>query len=75
VETKLRSPQKWKMAVLVWAAIYPTITILFALLGDHLARITPLPLRTFVITITVVPLMVFLIIPLLQRLLGHWLKN
>jgi hypothetical protein len=69
------APKKWKMAVLVWIAIYPTITLLLALLGDQFAQVSPLPLRTFVITIIVVPLMVFSIMPAMQRLLSNWLKN
>lgn len=45
------------MAILVWTAIYPTITILLACLGDYFAKITPLPLRTAAITVIAVPLM------------------
>lgn len=68
-------PKKWKMALLVWMAIYPSITIIFALFGNYFAQITPLPLRTLVITAIVVPLMVFSVIPLLQRLLTNWLED
>ena len=71
----MKAPKKWKMAVLVWMAIYPTITLIFALLGDQFVQITPLPLRTLVITALVVPLMVFSIIPLLQRILKKWLEK
>jgi antibiotic biosynthesis monooxygenase (ABM) superfamily enzyme len=70
-----KSPKKWKMAVLVWMAIYPTITILFALFGHHFASISPLPLRTLVITLIVVPLMVFSILPALQKLLQNWMNS
>jgi antibiotic biosynthesis monooxygenase (ABM) superfamily enzyme len=70
-----KAPKKWKMAILVWLAIYPTITILFALFEDYFALITLLPLRTLVTTVIVVPLMVYSIMPALQRLFHHWLKN
>jgi antibiotic biosynthesis monooxygenase (ABM) superfamily enzyme len=70
-----KPPKKWKMAVLVWMAIYPTITSLYALWGNDFEKITPLPLRTFVTTAIVVPLMVFAIIPLLQKLLWSWLSD
>jgi antibiotic biosynthesis monooxygenase (ABM) superfamily enzyme len=69
-----KAPKKWKMAILVWIAIYPTITLLFAFFGDHFSRITPLPLRTLVITVIVVPIMIFCVIPLLQKVMGNWLK-
>ena len=68
-------PKKWKMAVLIWIAIYPTITLFFAFLGEYLVQINPLPLRTLVITVIVVPLMVFLIMPLLQKLMGKWVQK
>lgn len=71
----MKPPKKWKMAILIWLAIYPTITLLFLFFGKQFALIEPLPLRTFVITIVVVPLMVFLIIPFLQKLMAGWLKK
>jgi antibiotic biosynthesis monooxygenase (ABM) superfamily enzyme len=71
----MKPPKKWKMAILIWIAIYPTITILFLVLGNYLAEINPLPLRTLVITLVVVPLMVFFLIPGLQKVMGDWLRS
>jgi antibiotic biosynthesis monooxygenase (ABM) superfamily enzyme len=71
----MNPPKKWKTAVLIWIAIYPTITLFFALFGEMLLKINPLPLRTLFITIIVVPLMVFVIIPLLQRVMIKWLQK
>jgi antibiotic biosynthesis monooxygenase (ABM) superfamily enzyme len=68
-------PKKWKMAILVWLAIYPTITVLFLIFGEQLARIKPLPLQTLVTTGIVVPLLTFSFIPLLQKLLSRWLAK
>jgi len=70
-----KTPVKWKMAVLVWTAIYPTITILFILFGDLFAQIKPLPLQTLVTTVIAVPLMVFFIMPFLQHVLTDWLNK
>lgn len=63
------------MAILVWIAIYPTITLLFLIFGDQLARIQPLPLQTLVTTGIIVPLLTFTVIPPLQKLLGKWLAK
>lgn len=63
------------MAVLVWAAIYPLITVIFVLFGKTFEQIELLPLRTLVITGVVVPLMVFLVLPILQKLFSNWLKT
>lgn len=63
------------MAVVIWIAIYPTITTLFFIFGKQLLAINPLPLRTLCLTVVVVPLMVFVLIPVLQKLLGNWLRK
>ena len=61
------------MAIIIWLAIYPLITLIFALLGKQLILINPLPLRTLIITLIAVPTMVFVLIPILQKLLHKWL--
>ena len=67
-------PPRHRMAVIVWLAIYPTITLLLALGGSAIAE-WPLPLRTLALTLVAVPLMVFVLLPRLQRLLAPWLKR
>ncbi len=68
----MKQPPKWKFAVMVWIAIYPTITCVSLIIGPYLQEF-PIPLRTFVLTLILVPLMVFIIMPLLQKLLAKWL--
>ncbi len=67
-------PPRHRMALIVWLAIYPTITLLLALGGDAMAA-WPLPLRTLALTLTAVPLMVFVLLPQLQRALAPWLAR
>ncbi len=67
-------PPRHRMALVVWLAIYPTITLLLALGGDAMAT-WPLPLRTLALTLTAVPLMVFVLLPQLQRVLSPWLAR
>ena len=71
----MKPPKKWKMAIVIWIAIYPTVTTIFFFFGKQLMAVNPLPLRTLCLTLVVVPLMVFVLIPLLQKLLGDWLKK
>jgi len=59
----------------VWLAIYPLVTLFFWTFGPEIMAIEPLPLRTLLITLVLVPLMVFVLIPLLQRWLGAWLAK
>ena len=70
----MKPPPKWKIAVLIWLAIYPSITLLFLLVGEQLLLI-PLPFRTLAITLVLVPLMVFVLLPALQKLFSGWLQK
>ncbi len=67
-------PNKFKMILLVWCAIYPTVTIIFAVLGDFLITIHPL-LRTLVVTLILVPLMVFVYLPNIMKYFGKWIHQ
>jgi uncharacterized protein len=69
----MRPPPQWKIAVVIWLAIYPSLTLVLWLAGPKIAM-WPLPLRTLVITVVLVPLMVFVLIPGVQRLLAGWLR-
>jgi len=70
-----KPPKKWKMAILIWIAIYPTVTIIAMLFGEHFEKIKPLPLQTLVSTLIVVPIAVFAVVPALQKALGSWLSK
>lgn len=65
-------PPKWKVAVVTWLGIFPTVYLLFNLLGDVLAPWPQLP-RLMVLTMLVVGLMTWLVAPQLTRLLKPWL--
>ena len=67
-------PPRWKFAVVVWLAIYPSLTLILWLVGPAI-RDWPVALRTLGLTLVLVPLMVFLLIPGLQRLLRPWLRR
>ncbi|HEX6429236.1 MAG TPA: hypothetical protein VF008_16175 [Niastella sp.] len=70
-----KPPKKWKMAILIWIAIYPTVTLIAILFGNHFEKINPLPLRTMVSTLIVVPIAVYVIVPALQKVLSNWLTR
>jgi antibiotic biosynthesis monooxygenase (ABM) superfamily enzyme len=70
-----KPPKKWKMAILIWIAIYPTVTLIAILFGNYLERINPLPLRTLVTTLIIVPIAVYVIVPALQKVLYNWLTR
>jgi antibiotic biosynthesis monooxygenase (ABM) superfamily enzyme len=70
-----KAPKKWKMVILIWIAIYPTVTIIAILFGNLLEKIDPLPLRTLASTLIVVPVAVYALVPALQKLLNNWLSR
>lgn len=67
-------PPKWKFALMVWIAIYPSITLVQLLIGNQLLSL-PLPIRTLIMTGILVPLMVYVLLPFLRKLLGNWLNK
>lgn len=67
-------PKKWKTALIIWIAIYPALTILIALFGEYLILL-PLALRTLVMTAVLVPLLVFVLVPALHKVLGGWVRR
>lgn len=65
-------PPRWKVAIVTWLGIFPTVYLLFLLLGTMLAP-WPLVARIFVLTVLVVAIMTWGVAPQLTRLLKPWL--
>jgi antibiotic biosynthesis monooxygenase (ABM) superfamily enzyme len=70
----MKTIPKWKMAVMIWLGIYPTITVMIYIIFP-LTEGWPIPLRTLAMTLVVVPIMVFIVLPFLQKLLRNWLTK
>jgi hypothetical protein len=67
-------PPRWKVAVVTWMGIFPTVLTLFILLGDLLAP-WPLVPRVMLLTLLVVTIMTWVVAPQLTRLLKPWLHS
>ena len=65
---------RWKQSVAIWLAFFPVSLAVNAWLGDALARL-PLLTRVLLMTMALTPLMVFVLVPLLTRLLRPWLAT
>jgi antibiotic biosynthesis monooxygenase (ABM) superfamily enzyme len=70
----MKQAPKWKFAIMVWIAIYPSITLLQFLIGESLLSL-PIPLRSLFLTLILVPLMVFVLLPFLRKILDKWLHK
>ena len=65
-------PPRWKVAVMSWLGIFPTVLVLFLLLGDILGQ-WPLVPRVMTLTGLVVLIMTWIVAPQLTRLMKPWL--
>jgi antibiotic biosynthesis monooxygenase (ABM) superfamily enzyme len=67
-----KKPSRHKLALLSWLAIYPLITGIFLVFNQPLMQLA-LPVRTFVLTIVLVGLMSYIIMPYLTKVFNKWL--
>jgi len=69
----MKTKARLLMSLKIWMVIYPSITMFLFLFGEQLS-VLPLYQRTFLLTITLVPWMMFVGVPslefILQRLSG-----
>ena len=72
VGPKQNPPPRWKVAVVTWMGICPTVYVLFLLLGPLLQSWTLLQ-RVMLLTSLVVIVMTWVIAPQLTQLLKPWL--
>lgn len=70
---RVAAPPRWKVAVVTWLGICPTVYLLFLLTWDTIGNWPLLP-RVAALTAAVVLLMTFLIAPALTRIFRPWLN-
>ena len=69
VAGKPRPPSKHQLALMIWLAVFPTLTILNLVLGDWLHTLRPV-VRTFVLATIAVPIVIYGLMPQLHRIRG-----
>ena len=65
--TRPAPPTKHQLALMIWIAVFPTLTAINLIFGDWLATLHPV-LRTFVLATVAVPIVIYGIMPQLHRL-------
>jgi antibiotic biosynthesis monooxygenase (ABM) superfamily enzyme len=60
-------PTKHQLALMIWLAVFPTLTVLNLALGDWLGTLTPI-LRTFVLATVAVPIVIYGLMPHMHKL-------
>jgi antibiotic biosynthesis monooxygenase (ABM) superfamily enzyme len=71
---KAGPPTKHQLALMIWVAVFPTLTVLNLALGDWLATLTPV-LRTFVLATAAVPIVIYGLMPQLHKVRAHLLDR
>jgi antibiotic biosynthesis monooxygenase (ABM) superfamily enzyme len=67
-------PSKHQLALMIWLAVFPTLTVLNLALGGWLRTLTPV-VRTFVLVTIAVPIISYALMPQLHRLRGRLLTS
>jgi antibiotic biosynthesis monooxygenase (ABM) superfamily enzyme len=60
-------PTRHQLALMIWLAVFPTLTILNLALGSWLKTLSAVP-RTFVLATIAVPIVIYGLMPQLHRL-------
>jgi antibiotic biosynthesis monooxygenase (ABM) superfamily enzyme len=69
----MKAKARFLAALKIWVVIYPSITVFLSLFGEELS-IFPLYQRTFILTISLVPWMMFVGVPLVDFLIRQFSK-
>ncbi len=65
--TTVPPPTKHQLALMIWIAVFPTLTVINLAAGDALSHL-PSVLRTFVLATVAVPIVIYGLMPRLHRL-------
>jgi antibiotic biosynthesis monooxygenase (ABM) superfamily enzyme len=71
-DRSVQAPPRWKMALVTFAGVYP-LALILQLTAVPATKEWPLPLRALVFPVVLVPLLTYVIMPGLSRLLRDWL--
>ena len=64
--TPTAPPTKHQLALMIWLAVFPTLTVLNLVLSDWLHTLSPV-VRTFVLATIAVPIVIYGLMPQLHR--------
>ena len=67
-------PSKHQLALMIWLAVFPTLTVINLLFGDWLRTLSPV-LRTFVLATVAVPIVIYGLMPQLHKVRAHLLRR
>jgi antibiotic biosynthesis monooxygenase (ABM) superfamily enzyme len=72
-QAAVRPPSKHQLALMIWLAVFPTLTVLNLALSDSLQDQSAV-VRTFVLSTIAVPIVIYGLMPQLHRLRARLLR-
>jgi antibiotic biosynthesis monooxygenase (ABM) superfamily enzyme len=67
-------PTKHQLALMIWVAVFPTLTVINLAFGSQLAQL-PSVLRTFVLATVAVPIVIYGLMPRLHKVRARLLAR
>jgi antibiotic biosynthesis monooxygenase (ABM) superfamily enzyme len=67
-------PSKHQLALMIWIAVFPTLTVINLTIGPYLKGANPV-LRTFILATIAVPIVIYGLMPQLHRIRGRILAG
>ena len=67
-------PSKHQLALMIWVAVFPTLSVINLAFGDQLSQL-PSVLRTFVLATVAVPIVIYGLMPRLHRVRARLLTR
>jgi antibiotic biosynthesis monooxygenase (ABM) superfamily enzyme len=71
---QMRPPTKHELALMIWLAVFPTLTVINLLAGGWLRTLPTVP-RTFVLATVAVPIVIYGVMPQLHRARARLLSD
>lgn len=66
-------PPRYKRAIVIWIALYPAVVVALSVFRPVIGE-WAIPLQALVLTAVIIPAAVWVLIPLVQRILRRWLE-
>jgi antibiotic biosynthesis monooxygenase (ABM) superfamily enzyme len=73
-DNRIPPPSKHQLALMIWVAVFPTLTVLNLALQSSLHSL-PVVLRTFILATIAVPIVIYGLMPHLHRIRGRLLSR
>ena len=72
MDERPKAPRRYKLAFVTWLGVFPALTLTLAALGPTIEP-WPLPLRTLLVSIVMVAVLTWVILPILMRIFRSWM--